>query len=160
MAGGTFASYLANNYVNDKGGFEVTQLNASPNGSGQQASQTAPTKELGPIKWQANPYPDWMRKFHSKMGAVLGTGGGALIGGALDGAAAGSILEPGIGTIAGAALGGIAGSYADDALDYVGIPSNVQVTIPDPPQVDPADTSRPGSGLDMRPPLHPSYSGR
>jgi len=54
--------------------------------------------------------------------------------------------------------GGIAGAYSDDALNYVGVPSDVQVTLPDPPQVEPADTSRPGTGLDMRPPLHPSYS--
>lgn len=161
MAEGSFASYLANNYVNDKGEFQVAQLGSNSNG--QQTQPSPPTREFGPIKWQANPYPDWVRKFHGKMGAVLGGTGGGLLGGIIEGGTVGSAFEPGVGTLIGGALGGIAGSYADDALDYIGVPSNVQVTLPDlpdAPQVQPTDTSNPGSGLDTRPTTQSSYSSR
>jgi len=163
VADGVFTNHLASNYVNDKGGIQLASASANQNPSDQPNQPQAPTRDLGFVKWQANPYPDWMRKMHGKMGEVLGGTAGGVLSNILKGGTAGSLLEPGWGTVAGVALGGIAGAYADDALDYIGIPSNVEVTlpnIPEHPQVDPVDTSRPGSGLEFRPPLHPSPSSQ
>lgn len=163
MADDVFTNHLANNYVNDKGGIQLASTSANQNTTGQPTQPQAPTRDLGFVKWQANPYPAWMKKFHGLAGAGLGGAGGGILGSMLTGGSAGTLAVPGWGTAAGAVAGAVGGAYVEEALDYIGVPSNVEITlpnIPEPPQIDPTDTSRPGSGLEFRPPVHPSPSSR
>ncbi|MFP5240458.1 MAG: hypothetical protein ACLGQW_11565 [Acidobacteriota bacterium] len=88
--------------------------------AGPDNQRQTPNRELGPLKWRANPFPDYLRKAHGKGGAILGAGIGARFG------QAGGVP----GALAGAAIGGLVGAYGDDALDYIGVPSDIEIDIP------------------------------